>query len=315
MTFDSWEVLIRPPEDCLEHHGIRGMKHGRRRYQNEDGTWTDEGLAARKKREGWGDKKERKLQKKIDKAERHQAKKAAKEERRQAIAEQRRKRKLSGLTDEEMKAKLERAKMEAEYRDLTRRHTAMETGAKLIGKYLDYRDAKEKNAIEANKQKLEMERLKTQRVQAEKTAEQAKEKARQAKYESKKAKQDRKAKEADVQGGLKLERKANLKKQKMEYKNYTIRGGIAKRINMFLTSGKAKEYEAVRKARGDVESSRIKSDGARDLKNRRAAQEREDSAPERKRATKMYNQQRKQQQKNRRQYEKESRRLRKLGGG
>ena len=64
MSFDAWEASIRPSPDSLMHWGIPGMKHGRRRYQNEDGTWTRAGLEARRKREGFGERRiERKLKK------------------------------------------------------------------------------------------------------------------------------------------------------------------------------------------------------------------------------------------------------------
>ena len=42
MTYDY--VYTKPPlEDVLEHHGIKGMRWGVRRYQNEDGSLTDKG--------------------------------------------------------------------------------------------------------------------------------------------------------------------------------------------------------------------------------------------------------------------------------
>lgn len=230
-TFDAWEAAIRPPEDYLMHFRTKGSKNGVRRYQNPDGSWTEAGLAERRKREGWGDKIERKLQKKVAKAEKKQARKAARAERQQAAAEAHRKRKLSGLTDEEMKAKLERAKMEAEYRDLTRRHTAVETGAKLISKYLEYKDTKEKNAIEMNKQKLEMERLKTQQIQAKEATTQAKYNKTTSRNKAKEAEQEARKMEADVKGGLKIKRKQELKQTKLNFRNTTIRGAIGNFLN------------------------------------------------------------------------------------
>jgi hypothetical protein len=38
-------------DDSVVHSGIKGMKHGQRRYQYPDGTWTEEGKARRRKSE------------------------------------------------------------------------------------------------------------------------------------------------------------------------------------------------------------------------------------------------------------------------
>lgn len=38
---EKW--IIYKDEEYLEHHGVKGQKWGIRRYQNEDGTFTDEG--------------------------------------------------------------------------------------------------------------------------------------------------------------------------------------------------------------------------------------------------------------------------------
>lgn len=234
-TFDNWEVAVHPPEDYLMHFRTPGSKNGVRRYQTESGEWTPLGLKERREREGWGEggsKAERKAQKRVAKAEKNlaksekrAAKKAAKAEKKFERSERKRKRTLSGLTDEEMKKKLERAKMEAEYRDLTKRGSLIETGSKLVGKYIDYKNKKEERVIEANRQKIDFERAKAQQIQAKAQAKQAvadkikaKHSGQVSRYEFKKAKQNRKQTEADAKAGLKYKRKAELVNAKKEYK-------------------------------------------------------------------------------------------------
>lgn len=245
-TFDNWEVAFRPPEDYLMHYRTPGSKNGVRRYQTESGEWTPLGLRERREREGWGDggsRKLRKAQKKLERAE----KKLAKSEKREANqkikaqkkferSEEKRKRKLSGLTDEEMKQKLERAKMEAEYRDLTKRGSLIETGAKLVGKYLEYKDTKEQRTLDMNRQKIEMERLKTQQLQAKEATKQAKEQTSQSKNkikisgnEAEQAKAEAQRERFATKGGKKYERKAQLVNAKTQRKQSTLLGVLNKR--------------------------------------------------------------------------------------
>ena len=246
-TFDSWEAAVHPPEDYLMHFRTKGSKNGVRRYQNPDGTWTDLGLRERREREGWGEsRKERKLQKKIARAENKQARKAYKEQKRFERAEAKRKKSLSGLTDEEMAAKLKRAKMEAEYKELTKKdHAVLEAGAKVVTKILDYKQNKEMRLIDLNKQKLELIKMKTEQMKAKEETAQAREQTKQAKEATMKAKYDersnrsnakiaeegRKQMEADVKGGLAIKRQTELKRAKKEYRETTIRGAIGKYFN------------------------------------------------------------------------------------
>lgn len=311
MTFDSWQGMLYP-EEYLEHHGILGMKHGRRRYQNEDGTWTEAGLEARRKREGFGESRaERKAAKRVAKLEKKQARKAARNEAAAARAEKRRLRSMKGLTDDELKARIARLKLENEYKDL-KKSPLLETGAKLVGKYLEYKGNKEQREIDLNKQKIEFERIKAD-------AAKSRDRVKVSANEAKKAKQEANKTKYDVQGGLKIARKADLKKAKTDYRNTTILGGIGKRINMQLTSGKAKEYEAVRKAKGESKANSIKSDAARDLNNRKWKQARADKAtrakaaerdlrPEKKREEQL----RKERHKARREYEKRMQRIKNI---
>lgn len=44
-------ALLGESDDIIEHHGVKGMKWGVRRYQNYDGSYTRKGLERYKKAE------------------------------------------------------------------------------------------------------------------------------------------------------------------------------------------------------------------------------------------------------------------------
>ena len=296
-TFDGWDT----PQNSLMHFRTKGSKNGVRRFQNEDGTWTPLGLRERKAREGWGDdgasRKERKAQRQLARAERHQARRQARAEAREAAAERRRKNSLKGLTDAELQQKINRLKMEQEYKELSK-SPLLKTGEKLVTSILEYQGKKEQREIDRNKQKIEMERIKADKLKATESTKRARE-------ERLKAAEDRKKMEKDVEGGLAKTRQAELLGKKMEYKNYTVRGGIARRINMALTSGKAKQYEAQRKALGDARANEIRAESARSLKNQQRKWTQQDLEPYKKQERKLQ----KERNKSHREYEKRLKRI------
>ena len=246
-TFDAWEAAIRPPEDYLMHFRTPGSKNGVRKYQNPDGTWTELGLQERAKREGWDHEKEvRKAQKQAAKLERKQAKQEARAQKQFERSEQKRKSKLSGLTDKEMADKLKRAKMEAEYRELTKKdHAVLEAGSKLVNKILDYKQNKDMRVLELNKQKIEIMKIKAEQKLAEEQTKRTMEQTKQTEQAAIKAQHESAGKaaearaaeaearrmEADVKGGLAIKRKADLKRAKKEYRETTVGGAIGKFFN------------------------------------------------------------------------------------
>lgn len=223
-TFDGWEAQLYGP-NTLAHFRTKGSKNGVRRFQNEDGTWTPLGLKERKAREGWGDgnRKARKAEKKIEKAERRQANREAASQRMAALKEKRRQNSLKGLTDEELRKKIERAKLEQEYREI-HKSPLLQAGANAVKFILEYKAGKEARELERNRQILEKNRIDTQRVQAIEATKKAKFDAASAKAEAAKMAQD-------VKGGLKYKRKADLTNAKTAHKGTTIWGALGKAAN------------------------------------------------------------------------------------
>lgn len=89
-------VLVH--SDYLEHHGIFGQRWGIRRYQNKDGTLTPLGKKHAAINEGREYKEEAVIRSKSENIKRESP--------------------VSGLSDEELKEKINRLKLEKEYREL-----------------------------------------------------------------------------------------------------------------------------------------------------------------------------------------------------
>lgn len=80
--------------EYLIHTGIKGQKWGVRRFQNKDGTWTPAGKKRRAAQEGYSD---------------HSGKKTEGNKKKDRID-------ISSLSDKELQAKVDRLKLEEEYR-------------------------------------------------------------------------------------------------------------------------------------------------------------------------------------------------------
>lgn len=217
MTFDAWEGGVYCPDDVLMHWGIPGMKHGRRRYQNEDGTWTEQGLAERRKREGFGESRaERKAERKAARADRKEARRAAKVQALEEWTEKRRQKNVKNLTDDEIKAKIARLKLEQEYKELSK-SPLLKMGETLFNTYMEAQDKK----IDREEKKVKLE---NDRINALKELTKAQAQKKEATNEF----------ISQISGTSRKKAKAELKKVKNEERKNTIRGAISSGIGNII---------------------------------------------------------------------------------
>ena len=242
--FDDWEG------EYLAHFRTKGSKNGVRRFQTESGEWTPLGLKERREREGWGEsRKAARAERKAARAEKRAANSAARRERMAAYKEEQRKKNPKTMTDEELKAAIERKKMETEYKELNR-SPLLKAGEKLVNGYMNYRVKKEEAAVAKKRMELDLKRIDADVVKS-------KERTKQTIQESKKAEAEAAKMKADVEGGLKYSRKADFQKAKTDYRNTTFRGNIARAIGARMNSGTKEKYTKIRAAEGQVAADRI----------------------------------------------------------
>lgn len=214
-TFDGWEEQLfggypRLGESCLAHSRTKGSKNGVRRYQTASGEWTPLGLQRRKEREGWGDgRRAARAAKKAERAAAKNAKRKAYEERKAQARESKRKNNLKTMTDEELKARIARLKMEQEYKEISK-SPLLKAGEAMVKTYFEAKDKK----IAREEKKAQME---NNRLNAE--ANLAKAKAQKAEARNEFISQ--------ITGTSRKKAKAELKKTKNEERKNTVRGAVS----------------------------------------------------------------------------------------
>ena len=265
-TFDGWDTRYcgdalalpggRISGDVLMHFRTRGSKNGIRRFQEPDGTWTPLGLKERQKREGWGDSRaERKAERSVARAERKAARAERKAQRTAAVKDRimgkkkASKNDLSKLSDEELRKKIERVKMELEYKELTK-SPVVKFGEKAVTAFLENSAKRADRIAEKEKRAIDMKRIEADIVKAKEGTKKAAEEAKKAESDAQKTASEwgSKAKE--------LEQRTALKRAKIDWKGTTVHGGVARRINAILTSGVSKKMEKIRITEGEIEAAK-----------------------------------------------------------
>ena len=201
-SFDGWN-------EELYHWGILGMKHGRRQYQNIDGTWTEEGLARRRERER---KTEAKIAKKAAKLEKKTAKALAKAEKRK---------KISAMSDEEIQKRIDRLKLENEYKKLQSESNSyfMANGRNFIEKWMEHSDRKALNNIKMKELEVRYVESINRTKQATQQRKQATQQRKQAEAQAEQKRQEKwisrsKSKRLQAKAEMKL---AKYEKQRLKF--------------------------------------------------------------------------------------------------
>lgn len=219
-SLPSYEHGFEWRSDTLMHFRTKGSKNGVRRYQTEDGTWTPLGLRERRAREGFGEGRAARKEARAKRREERSAARAAERSRRaeelRKFNEKRRASNPKTMTDEELRAGIERKKLEKEYRELNR-NPLLTTAGNLAQNYM-------KNRAEAAKAKERQYQSETNRINALANL-------RKAQAENRNSK----ASLVDsVTGAKRMEAKTGLIKSKTEWSKHTIRGAIMQSVHDIL---------------------------------------------------------------------------------
>lgn len=160
-TFTSWDTE-------LYHHGTPGMEWYKRRYQNEDGSLTTLGRI----HYGIGQARERAARKKEARKNRAE------------IKRQNRPKKISEMTDEELRSAIARKNLEYEYRTAGGGNRVVNALKSINDAY----DKKKQQQIDLAKAKAELETAKSESIKAIEATKKAGKEVKRAKQEAKKEK-------------------------------------------------------------------------------------------------------------------------------